>query len=214
MHDIRAPLNTIVLNLELLGGRIDTMEGLGATDRQRCQRNVEVLKSEAGRLNGWLKTLHNQVVPQTVASKPYDLNELILDRAELIRPSAKHRGVEMNAVLPPSRVQVQANREQLKLALLLVPVHLLEGSKRGGRLEIQLTSTEEKAHIMWFLSEPTETSEPMPEELINDSLPASAGTEGGLRIVEEIAKSHGGEFRLVSESGRGDRFQFNLPILH
>ncbi len=62
-HDLRAPLNAMVMNLELLADTLRATSNGDAGIRERQERYIAVLKEEIARLDRYLHTLLDQATP-------------------------------------------------------------------------------------------------------------------------------------------------------
>jgi signal transduction histidine kinase len=61
VHDLRAPLNAMALNLELLRTRLEKDEALGSVDKCQYLRYVETLTQEVGRLASLLQGVQSRL---------------------------------------------------------------------------------------------------------------------------------------------------------
>ena len=61
VHDLRAPLNSMALNLELLRSRLEKDEGLDSGDKSHYMRYVESLRQEIARLGGMLQGMQREL---------------------------------------------------------------------------------------------------------------------------------------------------------
>jgi signal transduction histidine kinase len=212
-HDLKAPLNAMVLNLELLKG---TLARPGAADvdaaEVRRTRYVAVLGEELARLDRYLRTMLTQTAPPSEAQQEFDLRELVEDLATLLGPQAKQQHVHLEAQLPPEPVRLHGHRDHLKQAMLNIAINALESMPEGGRLDISLGLDAGRARIAVRDSGPG-----IPPELLGKIYgmhftTKAGGTGIGLYVARSVVESHGGEIHVDSDRRRGTCFQVELPV--
>jgi signal transduction histidine kinase len=152
-HDLRAPINAMVLNLEVLKETLAASAAgppprqpalpthpapAGRDPRERQQRYVSVLREELSRLHQSLELFLAHISPRGDRLETLDLRGPAQDLAALLRPTAHKQQVKLEVRLPEAAVPVLAQRHQLRQALLHLGLAALEQVPRDGRLEIRL----------------------------------------------------------------------------
>ncbi len=157
-HDLRAPINAMVLNLEVLketlaaGGAPPSPGGLtafggGRDPRERQQRYVNVLREELSRLHLSLELFLGHISPRGSRLEGLDLREPAQELAALLRPSARKQQSQIEVLVPDAPVPILATRYQLRQALLHVGLSALLEVPRDGRLEIRLDRQASRARL-------------------------------------------------------------------
>jgi signal transduction histidine kinase len=147
-HDLRAPINAMVLNLEVLketlaGGPASPPPHAGLPDpRERQLRYVSVLREELTRLHRSLEIYLAHVAPRGDRLEVIDLREPVQDLAAMLRPPAHKQQVQIEVLAPNARVPVLAQRFPLRQALLHLGLAALVEVPAGGKLEIRLERRE------------------------------------------------------------------------
>lgn len=215
-HDLKAPLNGMVLNLELL--RDSLADGGDDAGRDRQRRRVEVLERELGRLRRSLEALLAQTAPTRERIERFDLRGTIAEIEELLAPQARHQKVRLETVLPEAAVPVELHRDHLKQAVLNVAINGLEVAGEDGRIEIALRT---EAGL------PNEAGTAVVE--VRDSGPGvppalsrrifdmhfttkDSGTGIGLYVARSIAEGEGGALDVAATGPQGTTFAFRLPL--
>jgi signal transduction histidine kinase len=145
-HDLRAPINAMVLNLEVLketlaGSAASPPRHAGLPDpRERQLRYVGVLREELSRLHRSLELYLAHVAPRGDRLEVIDLREAVQDLAALLRPPAHKQQARIEVLAPDARVPVLAQRFPLRQALLHLGLVALAEVPSGGKLEIRLES--------------------------------------------------------------------------
>ncbi len=130
-HDLKGPLNTIVLRLELLRA---TPAGDTADEKRRA--SVTAIEEQVRRLDrmlhGWL------IATAPLPEAGCDLRALLQDATALAAPAARKLRVELNVVLPEAAVPVRGSATNLATAILDLLRHGLASYENGGALAIEL----------------------------------------------------------------------------
>jgi signal transduction histidine kinase len=224
-HDLRAPINAMVLNLEVLK---ETLAAAGGgslpqpvqpvhpaqpahppapirDQRGRQQRYVAVLREELSRLHQSLELFLAHIAPRADRLETLDLRGPAQDLAALLRPTARKQQAKVEALLPEASVPVLAHRYQLRLALLHFGLAALELVPRDGTLEVRLDrlSAPPRARLRIAAAPlPGETaaspaSRPAPRPEIEPHISA-AGTEARLSVARGIVASFDGTSRPIA----------------
>jgi signal transduction histidine kinase len=137
-HDLRAPINAMVFNIEILKETIAAGKGAEPAGRDRQLRYVGVLRDELHRLHQGLETYIAQISPRGDRDETFDLREPLGELAALLVGPARKQQARVSPELPGEPVTVAGNRFHLRQALLHVAVAALAGVPRDGALEIRL----------------------------------------------------------------------------
>jgi signal transduction histidine kinase len=214
-HDLKAPLNSMQLTLELLADSLAEENGYTAAGyggiRERRQRHVAILREELARLNRILQSMLDQNEPLGTVPHSFDLREIIREIARLVMPLARRQRAELDIQMPDAEVKVAGYRDRLKQALLNLALYGLEAMAGGGRLTIKLAATGAASITI------EDGGTGMPVGLLDEiyqnhftTRKSAAGT--GLYVARLVVESHGGEFIAESEPGRGTRLHLNFPL--
>lgn len=121
-HDLKGPLNNIVLRLELLRA--------AATDERR-RASAAAIEEQVRRLDQWLHAWLAQTAP-VAGDEVCDLRALAQDVVALAAPAARKRQVALTATLPDAALPVRMAAEVLGVALLDLLRVALEGGGSGA----------------------------------------------------------------------------------
>ncbi|HEX8203375.1 MAG TPA: ATP-binding protein [Isosphaeraceae bacterium] len=206
-HEIRNPLSTMRLNLDLLAEEFP--EAQGPRD-QRILQKIERVRRESLRLQDILEDFLRFARVQELRPRPADLNEVIDVVRDFCEPQAVVQGVVIRtqyAALPPVPLEV----ELFKQALLNLYLNALHAMPDGGEL---ILATRREGP--WAVVEVTDTGCGIPPEqqarvfdAFYSTRPGGSGL--GLPTTRKIVEAHGGRIGLQSEPGKGSRFTIYLP---
>lgn len=211
-HDLKSPLNTMQLSLELLADALAEDDGMPAAvpSRERRLRHVGILREELARLNAILQSALEAREPLGTAAAPFDLREPVREIARLLVPQARRQRVDVDVQMPDAAVPAFGYRERLRQALLNVASASLEGMPEGGRLSLALENGPSSVVTV------SDTGRGLPQPVL-DGLYRTyyAGTPdaGDVRLYAArlTVESHGGEFEAGSVPGQGTRYRISLP---
>jgi signal transduction histidine kinase len=210
-HDLRAPLNAMVLNLELLRRSLDPSapprEGMGP----KQQRWVEIIDQELHRLRRALDILLAQTAPAAEKPETFDLRGVIEEISELLYPQARQQKVELASELPEQSVVVTAYRDQIKQAVLNLSINGLEAMPEGGTLRLSVTSEGATASMRVADSGPGIPPELRDRIFDMHFTTKQSGTGIGLYVTRSIFEAQGGTVRIESTGPEGTTFQLTLP---
>lgn len=212
-HDLRAPLNSMVMNLELLQHSLATAPRPAAAEDGGALQYVGVLREEIERLNRSLEALLAETAPVGAASQEFDVRDVLADLERLLRPQARLQGVTLSAELPAAPVRIAGQRDRLKQAVLNVVINALEAMPGGGTLALRLETRDGRADLAVSDSGPG-----IPEALRSHIFDMhfttkTSGTGIGLYVARSIVEAHGGEIGVESRAGQGSEFHLRLPLV-
>ncbi len=208
-HEIKNPLSTIRLNMELLGE--DFAEPQNQQER-RALRKIEVVDRECQRLQDLLDDFLNFAKVRQLNREPTNLNDQVQRLLDFIRPKAEEDGIEIIAYLASDLPTVLIDREVLQGALLNLVLNAQQAIENGGQLVARTYATPDGVAL-----ELIDTGcgiEPDACAKIFDAFfsTKSGGSGLGLPTTKKIIEAHGGSISVQSELGHGTRFKIKLPV--
>jgi len=195
-HDLRAPINAMVFNIEVLKETIAAGKGAEPTGRERQLRYIDVLREELHRLHQGLESYIAQISPRGDRDETFDLREPVGELAALLVGPARKQQARIVPQIPESPVRVTGNRHLIRQALLHVAVAALGGVARDGALEIRLESHGGKARVRFAASGPVTAS--------------PCGSQAQLWAARSILAGLGGEVRTPDSSGDEPAYEVEL----
>jgi len=229
-HEIKNPLSTIGLNLQLLAESVGDLE-VDEEEKQRLLRRLGVLRRETDRLRGILEDFLRYAGALHLHPRACDLNRAIEELADFFLPQAERSGVRLRTDLAPEGAGAWADGAHLKQALLNLMLNAVQvmgkGAARGPegadgdeapRHELTLSTRmvegeggERLARVVVADTGPGVPPE-QAERIFAPYFSTRPGGAGlGLPITRRIVEALGGSIRLESEPGDGARFIIDLP---
>jgi len=198
-HELRSPLDSIAACLDVLGSRDGAVEPLLSTIASAAHRAREIVQ----RLLAFSRADH-------VEAEPVDLNEMLLEVADLHAAALRSRNIAVRRRLSNQTLIALGSREKLAQVILNLLIYAEQSLAEGrGRAEIRITSALLARRALIEVSWPGRGSEVDPERGAADLIEK---TGLSLEVCQGIIQSHGGELR-VSQSGSDVRFELDLPVI-
>lgn len=219
-HDLKTPLNALILNLELLRKSLAADPGPRGEDRLAL---VEVLATELARLQRLAQGALEHGQPHREELDAFDLRRLAREVAALVRPQAQRQGVSVEVVSTARPLHVLAVRDRLQQALLNLVINALEAMPGGGSIALELAAAEHgtiardapPAGLARLVVRDDGPGIP-PGELHDVLKPhvttKASGTGIGLPVARQIVEDCGGSLTLASELERGTRVTLLIPL--
>jgi signal transduction histidine kinase len=209
-HDIKAPLNAMVLNLDLLRSSVERSEA--AEERERQMRYLDVLRQETARLASSIQGLLGQMKVSDRPRESVDLRRLLREVANVVGPVAGRLRVQVDVAVPGEPVTADVHRDRVRQALVNLALNGLEAMDAGGRLSLRLGCSEQLAS-----AEITDTGPGLPEEArrrlfepFHTTKPGHAGI--GASVARMVALQHGGAVEIDNAAEGGVRALFRIPL--
>jgi len=218
-HEVKNPINAMVVHLELLRGKL--MAG-GTEAFGGAQRHVDILAGEMQRLDRVVQTLADFSRPMELHLREEDLRHVVGAVMELTAAEMEENGVRVTVEAPREPMMVLVDAEQLQQALLnllLNGMQAMSGMSEtgGGALMVRLRRDHQFAVV-----EVIDEGEGIPVELLPRIFELyfttkQKGSGIGLAMTYRILQLHGGTMEVrsnadVTSPERGTTFTFRLPM--
>lgn len=207
-HELGNPLNSLTIHLQLLERRL---RKLPADERGPLLHPVEVAREEIRRLDSIVTQFLHAIRPSPLRRTPRDLNSLVRDAAEFLRPELKSRNIRLHLDLAPGLPLLELDEDQLKQAFYNIIKNASEAMPQGGRLRIATGAESGWVNITFADTGGGMSQETMARIFEPYFTTKKGGTGLGLMITQRIVRAHGGEVVLESDPGRGLRITIRLP---
>lgn len=208
-HEIKNPLSTVQLNLQLLGEDLDP----AWPGTERAHRRLATLQRETSRLRDILDAFLRYAGKLEIDAEPIDLHRVVDELVDFFQPQADLARVRIRVrPPPPSPVIVRADERLLKQTVLNLMLNAVQAMPDGGELMLSV-GTEGGQGVLRV----TDTGCGIPPEHQDRVFDAyfstkRGGTGLGLAMARRIIREHNGSITLTSEPGKGTEFAIRLPL--
>ncbi|HEX2167966.1 MAG TPA: ATP-binding protein, partial [Longimicrobiales bacterium] len=218
-HDLRNPLNTIIMGselaLEMTGG--ETAGAPGSRQLQIILRSAENMQRLIQDLLDASRLDSGSLALEKVTLHPADL---LREAAEMLSPLAAHAGVEFQIEAAPDVPDVCADRGRLLQVLSNLVGNALKFTPKSGTVSVSATAAEHAASAardVAFSVRDTGSGIPadqLPHVFVRGWQARRGDKRGiglGLAIASGIVEAHGGRIWAESVVGEGSCFTFTVP---
>ncbi len=207
-HEIKNPLSTILLSLELLEEDIRESEAAG---NHRMLRKVETVQRECRHLQSILEDFLQFARVGELELQESDLNETVAEFIEFYKAEASGQDIEISPHFQNDLPPVRLDRALFRQVLMNFALNAQQAMPGGGLLELQTYSRGSEV-LLDLIDNGTGMSPATVKKMFQVFFSTKPGGSGlGLPTARKIIQAHGGEISVDSEPGRGTRFTISLP---
>jgi len=208
-HEIKNPLSTIRLNIDLLA---EDLEHPQTPRERRAAAKMEAVQRECQRLQQLLDDFLRFAKVQSLELQPGDLNSLVARLLDFFEPEAAKSRIEVIRYLDPNLPHVMMDAETLYAAMLNLVINAQQAMPDGGQLVVRTRGTKSGVAVDFI-----DTGGGMDQKTIGRAFNAFFTTKPdgsglGLPTTRKILEAHGGTLSVQSEVGRGTQFTIELPV--
>lgn len=214
-HEVKNPINAMVVHLELLKSKLAAAEA-GGTSVAGAQRHVDVLAGEMARLDRVVQTLADFTRPMELKVQEVDVGDCVRTVVDLTSDEMAEHGVTLKCDLEPARVRVDT--EMLRQALLNLMLNGMQAMTNGGTLRVTVKRERDEAVVQIADDGEGIAPELMPRIFDLYFTTKAKGSGIGLAMTYRIVQMHGGAMEVASGASNGGKrgavFTMRLPLAH
>jgi len=212
-HEIRNPLNSLNLNMQLLEEDLP-----GGEIGEASRRVVSVTRAEIGRLERLVSEFLAYARPRPLRLSEVAAIDLLIAVKEVLAGQISQRGADVRIVDDSEEASVRVDEEQIRQLLLNLLQNALAATEdTGRRADILLLARREGQRVELEVHDNGRGIPPEERTRIFEAFYSTrkGGIGLGLAIARRIAQAHGGTLTCESDFGFGSRFSLSLPrVLH
>ncbi len=204
-HEVKNPINAIVLHLQLLRSKLKQVD-------PDTYRHVDIIDSEIHRLDRVVQILVDFTRPRDLRLEDTDLR-LVLDEVSLLAaPDAEQHGINLVRDLPAEPIPVKVDIDFAKQAILNVVLNGVQAMPSGGILTIRAFRDEDT--VVTEIRDqgvgiPAEVQEKIFELYFTTK---KSGSGIGLAQTYQIMQWHYGSVDFESGEAKGTTFRLRWPL--
>lgn len=207
-HEIKNPLSTIGMNLELLA------EEMSESDSPRDHRmlaKIQTVQRECLHLDEILTAFLAFARVGELELVQADLNQLVRDFIDFYQPQAKERGIDLSPHLATDLPPVRLDHSLMRQVLMNLTLNAQQAMPEGGLLELQTNYRGGRVQLD-LIDNGAGMNERVRAKMFQAFFSTTIGGSGlGLPTVRKIVEAHHGTISCESEPGQGTRFTISLP---
>ncbi|MFL5954267.1 MAG: sensor histidine kinase [Gaiellaceae bacterium] len=207
-HELRTPLTAVRGHVAAL------LEGVVEDPEQR-EQSLETIAMEAQRLERLVGDILDLAKLDThrftVMTEEVDMAHLLEQAFDRYREEAQRRSIDYRQDVRARPVLLSDGDRVLQVVGNLLS-NAFRATPDGGRISLELAQQNGTVHVAVEDTGPgipPEARERLFRPFVSNS---TGGTGLGLAIANEISAALGGRIELVSEVGKGSRFELVLPV--
>lgn len=210
-HEIKNPLNSILLNAELLGDEIADLAAAARADSTEARSLIDVILREVRQLRKVAELYLDFARPSRNVTKIVSINGLLRQIIRFLKNEFVAKDIRCHKSL--SREVPQANVDPIKLkqAFLNVIRNAIEAIGTGGELTIASRLDGKQIEIVVKDSGKGMTAEELDQLYTPFFTTKAVGTGLGLAYAQQVVLEHDGEIHCESAPGEGTTFTITLP---
>lgn len=202
-HEIRNPLNSIALYVQLIKGEKDDTEKLDF---------LEKIEFEILRIDGILRKLLDAVKRPPFQLEEVSIEKVIDSSLEMLRSRLEMHGILVTRDFRSSPPPIQADPSEIEQIFINLFINSIEEMPDGGELTILMDQNDDR-----LLLRVTDTGKGIPQENLSRLFDPffttkAAGTGLGLTLVLRIVRTYRGKIDVESTEGTGTTFTISLPV--
>ena len=207
-HEIKNPLSTLNIYLQLLQEELESMTG---ENSKRVYMKIQVLQKEVQRLEQILNDFLRFARGQKLELKDHDMNEILDEVADFVTPEIKQKKILILKSYDADLPQCRLDSNLIKQAILNIIINAEQAMENGG--ELMIRTSKDKKYIQIDI---TDTGPGIPKDIIDKIFQVyfstkKTGTGLGLPTAKRIIEDHRGTISVQSEEGKGTSFSIKLP---
>jgi len=211
-HDLRNPLNTIVMSVSSL------LELLPA-NAPLLRKNAEILRRAADRMNRLIQDLLEvrRIETGRLVVEPRDVavTALVDEAMEMLRPLAAAASIHLRSNVAADTPRVLADAGRILQVLSNLVGNAIKFTPAGGSITLTAARAEDEVRFTITDTGPGIAADELPHvfgRFWQGNRSDRRGIGLGLAIAKGIVDAHGGRIWVESHVGTGSRFYFTLPL--
>ncbi len=205
-HEVKNPINAIVLHLQLLQNKLQQID-------PDTRRHMDIIDNEIHRLDRVVQILVDFTRPRNLHLEETDLRRVLEDVSLLAAPDAAQHGVTLQRRFPNERLPVKVDIDFMKQAILNIVLNGVQAMPQGGTLTI-LARAEKDVIITEIRDQGTGIPPEVQEKVFELYFTTKKGGSGiGLAQAYQILQWHYGSVDFESAEGLGTTFRLRLPLV-
>jgi|HubBroStandDraft_6_1064221.scaffolds.fasta_scaffold05327_3 signal transduction histidine kinase len=203
-HEVKNPINAIVLHLQLLQSKLQQID-------PDTRRHMDIIGNEIHRLDRVVQILVDFTRPRDLHLEDIDLRRLLEDVIMLATPDTEQHGVTVKRKLGTEPLGVRVDVDVMKQAILNVIINGMQAMPQGGTLTISARRDQDSV-ITEIRDQGIGIPHDLQEKIFELYFTTRKGGSGiGLAQTYQALHWHYGSIDFETVEGQGTSFRLRLP---
>ncbi len=214
-HEIRNPLNAMVVNMQVMERELNRPE----PKLSKLRHYLCIVASEIQRVddlvNSFLMISKTRKLDRKMVRVDQLLDEIIIS----LQAEALQSGIRINRQYRTDDTELFIDEQKMRQVFLNILVNAIQAMPGGGGITVELQSQvtkEPDEQLEWLVIKFHDTGKGIPKELLGQIFDfyfstKPTGTGLGLSIAQQIVEEHGGRIEVQSKVNVGSTFSVFLP---
>ena len=211
-HEVRNPLGSITLNLDLIQKEIERLADTSRYPPREGHVLVNEMRAEVRRIQHVIEDYLQFARLPKPQRQPLPVGDLLEQKLSFMHSVFDQANVALRLEFDPQLKTVNADPAQLWQAMLNLIRNGLEAMPVGGTLTVSTRRDDGHALLRVRDTGKGMTSEQLRSVFVPFYSTKASGTGLGLTLVQQIANEHGGHVECESVPGKGTLFTIFLPL--
>jgi signal transduction histidine kinase len=205
-HEVKNPINAIVLHLQLLQTKLKQID-------PDTRRHMDIIGNEIHRLDRVVQILVDFTRPRDLHLDEIDMRRLLEDVIMLATPDTEQHGVTVKRKLGTEPLGVRVDLDLMKQAILNVIINGMQAMPQGGTLTISVRRDEDSV-ITEIRDQGVGIPHELQEKIFELYFTTRKGGSGiGLAQTYQALQWHYGSIDFETVEGQGTTFRLRLPVV-
>jgi len=205
-HEVKNPINAIVLHLQLLHNKLKQVD-------PDTQRHMDIISNEIHRLDRVVQTLVDFTRPRDLHLQEVDMRKVLEEVSILAGPDAAQHGVRLIQGFADEPLLVRVDPDLMKQAVLNLVLNGVQAMGHGGTLTLA-AQREEETVLIEIRDQGGGIPPELQEKVFELYFTTKKGGSGiGLAQTYQVMQWHYGSVDFESTVGAGTTFRLRLPAV-
>src|SRR6478672_3265113 len=211
-HEIRNPLGSISLNLDLVERELNVFANSNGSSATECRVLLIEIRLQVSRIRQVLQEyLRFARMPKSERAA-VSLKGFLEEKLNFVQPLLDQKHVDLRTMLDPNLPPVCVDAEQLWEGVLNLIRNALDAMPDGGNLTVITQRHGAEALISISDNGRGMTEEEARHLFVPFFTTKSDGTGLGLAYTQRVINEHGGRIDCATARGKGSTFSIQLPL--
>jgi signal transduction histidine kinase len=213
-HELKNPITSLLLNIELLQRSLPKEPGMEKT-REMIGKLISPIKRMNRLVSDLLEMTRIEANELRVEMNTASLDEITLEVFDMFNAELKEKNIQLTADIPPDCQEVFCDKLRTIQILSNLVGNASKFTANGGSISISAKKIENMAEVCVADNGMGIREEYLPhvfERFWQEKNTAHIGTGLGLTIVKGLVEVQGGKIWVISHYGAGTKFYFTLKL--